>query len=187
MYTHTKFLNFSVDEYLQFELESRIRHEYLAGQVYPMREDSDHCKVITSNILPRLRTHLFGTDYRIYSSEMKIRIDDLDIFYYPHICVTCNPQDREKFYKHQPCLIVEVFSSATERIYRNEKLMNYRRLKSLQEYVLVCESEIKVEVYRKNNQNNWFVEKLLQEEDNLKLASVDLEIAIADIYEDVKM
>ncbi|MBF1988669.1 MAG: Uma2 family endonuclease, partial [Fischerella thermalis M58_A2018_009] len=41
MYTHSKFLNFSVEEYLQFELESRIRHEYLAGQVYPMREDSD--------------------------------------------------------------------------------------------------------------------------------------------------
>ncbi|RAM52262.1 MAG: Uma2 family endonuclease [Hapalosiphonaceae cyanobacterium JJU2] len=186
MYTHTKFLNVSVDEYLQFELESRIRHEYLAGQVYPMREDSEQCKVIISNMLTRLRTHLFGTDYRTYSSEMKIRIDDLDIFYYPNISVTCNPQDREKFYKYQPCLIVEVFSSATERIYRNEKLMNYRRLNSLQEYVLVCESEIQVEVYHKNRQNKWFVEEL-EAEDHLKLASVDLEIAIADIYEDVKM
>ncbi|MCP6760789.1 MAG: Uma2 family endonuclease [Fischerella sp. CENA71] len=186
MYTHTKFLNVSVDEYLQFELESRIRYEYLAGQVYPMREDSEQCKVITSNILLRLRTHLLGTDYRTYSSEMKIRIDDLDIFYYPHISVTCNPQDREKLYKHQPCLIMEVFSSATERIHRNEKLLNYRWLNSLQEYVLVSESEIKVEVYRKNKQNNWLVEEL-QAEDNLKLASVDLEIAIADIYEDVKI
>ncbi|PMB37436.1 hypothetical protein CEN43_00005, partial [Fischerella thermalis BR2B] len=55
----------------------------------------------------------------------------------------------------------------------------------LQEYVLVSESEIKVEVYRKNNQNNWFVEEL-GKEDNLQLSSVGLEIAIADIYEDVR-
>lgn len=185
MYTHSKFLNLSIEEYLQFELESRIRHEYLAGQVYPMREDSNESKVITSNILTRLRTHLFCTDYRVYSSEMKIRIPNLNIFYYPNISVTCNPQDREKFYKSQPCLIVEVFSSATERIHRNEKLMNYRQLQNLQEYVLVSESEIKVEVYRKNNQNNWFVEEL-GKEDNLQLSSVDLEIAIADIYEDVR-
>lgn len=116
---------------------------------------------------------------------MKIKIPNLNIFYYPNISVTCNPQDREKFYKSQPCLIVEVFSSATERIHRNEKLMNYRQLQHLQEYVLVSESEIKVEVYHKNNQNNWFVEEL-GKKDNLQLSSVGLEIAIADIYEDVR-
>ncbi len=185
MYTQRKFLNLSVDEYLQFEVQSQIRHEYIAGQVYAMEVGTDNCRIIVGNILTRLRTHLLGTNYRVFSSEMKVKIDNLDIFYYPDISITCDSQDRDKFFKTRPCLIVELFSPATERMHRHEKLMNYRQLQSLQEYVLVSQSEMKLDIYRKYNQQKWLLEQL-EETDTMKLSSVGLEMAITEIYEDVE-
>jgi len=63
--------------------------------------------------------------------------------------------------------------------------MNYQQLKSLQEYVLVYQSEIKVDIYRKYNHQTWFLEQFLTT-DTMKLSSVGLEMAIAEIYEDVE-
>ncbi len=60
-----------------------------------------------------------------------------DIFYYPDVMVTCNPQYTEKYYKSYPSLIVEVLSPSTQYLYRGEKRFNYQLLASLQEYVLV--------------------------------------------------
>ncbi|MBW4666979.1 MAG: Uma2 family endonuclease [Cyanomargarita calcarea GSE-NOS-MK-12-04C] len=186
MHTQAKYLNFTVDEYLNLESQSVIRYEYIAGQVYPMLGDSEKLKIITGNLLTRLRTHLNGTECRVCSSDIKLRIEPLDIFYYPELSVTCDTQDRDKLVKRRPRLIVEVLSPITERIDRNEKFMNYKQLESLQEYVLVSQSEMKVDIYRKYNKEHWFVENL-KSEDILKLSSVGLKMAIAEIYEDIEL
>jgi len=67
---------------------------------------------------------------------------------------------------------------------RREKLLNYQKLTSLQEYVLVSQSETKVELYRRDRDGGWLVQSL-GVGDSLHLQSLDLAIALADIYEDV--
>jgi Uma2 family endonuclease len=185
MFTKSHLLRLSVDEYLQLEVESVAHHEYIAGQVYTNIAKSKNSKIITGNILTRMRTHLIGTNCRVFSSGMKVKIEQLDVFYHPDVFVTSNPEYREKFFKSHPCMIVEVISPATERIHRQEKLMNYQQIESLQEYVLVSELERKVDIYRKYNHNTWFLEQLITT-DIMKLSSVGLEMAIAEIYEDVE-
>lgn len=66
-----------------------------------------------------------------------------------------------------------------------QKLFNYQQLPSLQEYVLVSQSEIKVELYRRDRDGGWLVQSLGLD-DSLHLQSIDLAIAISDIYEDVR-
>lgn len=185
MYTKAKILHLTVEEYLQLELESVVHHEYIAGQVYATVVNSENSKIITGNILARLRGHLLNKSCRVFSSDMKVKIEALDVFYHPDVCVTCDPSDREKLFKSNPCLIVEIISPETERIHRNEKLMNYQQIKSLQEYVLISESEKQVDIYRKYNHQTWFLEQFFST-DIMKLSSVGLEMAIAEIYEDVK-
>ena len=184
MYSLPKFIDLTIDEYLQFDLESMVPHEYIAGQVYPVLKKSHHVKIIAENIFSRLRTQLHGKQCRVFSSDMKIRIEPINVFYYPEVFVVCDSQDKEKFFKTRPCVIVEILSPNTERINRNEKLLNYRQLSSLQEYILVSQSEIKVDIYRKINQNNWLLETFT-ENSTLKLQSVDVEITMAEMYEDV--
>ncbi|NJM17897.1 MAG: Uma2 family endonuclease [Richelia sp. RM2_1_2] len=186
MYSQAKFIDSSIDEYLQFDLESIVRHEYIAGQVYPVLKDSHNLKVIAENLFARLRTQLYGSDCQVFTSDMKIRIEPINAFYYPEVSVVRDSEDKELYFKTRPCLIAEVISPITERIDRNEKLFNYRQLPSLQEYILIHQSEMKVELYRKFYQNNWFMQTLTQ--DNiLQLQSVDVEITMAEIYEDVEL
>jgi hypothetical protein len=67
---------------------------------------------------------------------------------------------------------------------KREKRLNYQTIESLQEYVLVSQDEMKVEVYRRDSNDNWTVETL-GKNDDLTLDSVGLTLTMADIYEDV--
>jgi Uma2 family endonuclease len=49
-----------------------------------------------------------------------------------------------------PTVIVEILSNSTEDSDRTKNFAAYRRLKSLREYVLVSQRELRVEVYRRD-------------------------------------
>ena len=171
-------------EYLQAEDYSQIRHEYLNGQVFGMTGGSRQHNLITGNIHNRLKNHLRGSGCQVFASDMKVRIETDNVFYYPDVVVTCNPQDTEKFFLTKPCLIVEVLSPSTENIDRREKLLTYKKIETLQEYVLVSQDNIEVELYRKDTDDNW-VKYILGKNDSVTLDSVKLELTMAEIYEDV--
>jgi Uma2 family endonuclease len=184
-YTHI-----SVEEYLKFEEISEIRHEYLAGEIFAMSGSSEEHNQIAGNIYVRLINHLRGSGCKTFISDMKVKItiadQRADLFYYPDLMVTCDSQDTEKYYKTAPCLIVEVLSPSTANLDKREKRLNYQTLPSLQEYVLVSQDQAIVEIYQQNRAGVWYSE-VLQGGDQLNLQSVNLTIAIADIYEDVLM
>ncbi len=176
----------TVAEYLEAENESKIRHEYLGGQVYAMAGASEEHNLITTNIIALLRPHLRGSSCRAFVSDMKIKISTqkADIFYYPDITVTCDPEDNERYFKTRPSLVIEVLSNSTKTTDKREKRLNYQTISSLREYVLIAQDEIKVEIYRQDAQGNW-IQKILSENDELQLSSVGLTLTMADIYEDV--
>ncbi len=176
----------TVEEYLKLEQDAEIRHEYVAGQIYAMAGASEAHNLIVGNIFALLRPHLRGSSCRTFVSDMKVKVkmQQADIFYYPDLLVTCDPNDNKKYFKTNPSLIVEVLSDSTQTTDRREKRINYQTLESLQEYVLVSQDEIKVEIYRRDKNNNWTVETLGKDND-LSLNSVGLTLTMADIYEDV--
>ncbi|ELS04446.1 hypothetical protein Xen7305DRAFT_00041800 [Xenococcus sp. PCC 7305] len=177
----------AVEEYLTAEQTSQNRHEYIGGQIFAMAGGSREHNQICLNIASLLRFHVRGSDCTAFVADMKVKIplqDKADIFYYPDVVVTCNSDDQERFFLDYPCLIIEVLSPGTEAIDKREKRLNYQTLDSLQEYILVSQSEIRLEVYRKSNQGIWNVETLDQD-DNLQLDSVGLTLTMQDIYEDI--
>ncbi|KAB8314633.1 Uma2 family endonuclease [Tolypothrix campylonemoides VB511288] len=178
----------TVEEYLQLEQTNEIRHEYLGGQVFAMSGGSKEHNTITLNIASRLRSHLRGGSCSVFMADMKVRIElanqNKSVFYYPDVIVSCDPNDQDRFCLNYPCLIIEVLSPSTETTDRREKLVNYRTLDSLREYVLISQDEIKVEIYRKDEQGNWSLQ-ILGKGDELKLKSVGLTLTMPDIYEDV--
>jgi Uma2 family endonuclease len=174
-------------EYLVAEQKSQNRHEYIGGQVFAMAGGSKEHNQICLSIASILRFHVRGTNCTTFMADMKVRIptnDQADIFYYPDVVVTCNDNEQERYFLDYPCLIIEVLSPGTEAIDKREKRLNYQNLVSLQEYILVSQDEIKLEVYRKNQLGIWTVETLKQG-DNLQLYSVELTFTMPDIYEDV--
>ena len=171
------------EEYLKFELTSDRRHEFVDGQIYAMSGGSEQHSLIAVNLYSLLRTKLRGKGCRVFSSDMKIWIPNLKIFYYPDLSVVCDAQDRDRYCKTKPCLIIEVLSPSTQRIDRNEKLRNYSNLESLQEYILISQDRPSLTIYRRRN--DWQPE-IFGAESIIQLEAIALEISINDIYEDVE-
>lgn len=180
---------FTVEEYLELEQTSDIRHEYFAGEVFAMAGGSKEHNIISGNVYSRLRSQLRGSSCNVFMSDMKVRInlanENQTIFYYPDVIVSCDSEDQDRYFLNYPCLIIEVLSPSTETIDRREKLLNYRSLASLKEYVLISQDEVKVEVYRQDEKGNWTIQTLINRDDKLHLDSVGLILEMTDIYEDV--
>lgn len=169
----------SVDDYLFGEQDGQVRHEYVDGEVYAMVGASDRHGLIAGNLFAAIHVGL-PEPCQAFVSDMKVRIrtDAKDIFYYPDILVTCDFKDRETYYREKPCLIVEVLSRSTERLDRFEKLMFYRELGSLEEYVLISQDYRQVEVFRRAEQ--W--EPVVYRKGEVTLRSVDLRITMDQLY-----
>ncbi|MTJ13011.1 Uma2 family endonuclease [Anabaena sp. UHCC 0187] len=175
----------SPTEYLEGEETSPVKHEYRQGEVYAMAGASNTHVVITLNIASLLRNHLRGSGCQAYMADTKAHIELIDTYYYPDVIVSCNQKDKafNNFLRY-PCLIVEVLSPTTEAFDRGDKFADYRQLESLQEYVLVSQTRINVEVFRRNAEGQWVFYSYGQGE-NIHLASVNFQLAIADVYEDI--
>jgi Uma2 family endonuclease len=174
-------------EYLTYEHESEVKHEFVNGQAFAMAGASEAHNLIVGSLFSRFRSHLRGKPCRVFSSDMKLTIAEANnATYYPDVMVVCDRTDSDPYVKQKPCLLVEVLSQSTALLDRREKLFNYQKLESLQEYVLVSQSEVKVELYRKDLDGGWLVQSLGTGE-SLYLQSIDLAIALSEIYEDVEL
>ncbi len=141
----------SIDDYLQLEAQSTIKHEYIDGEVYAMAGASDIHVTIALNLAALLRSHVRGTGCRVYIADMKARIEARNHFYYPDVMVTCDPQDQETSdYKRFPKLVVEVLSDSTEAFGRGDKFADYQAIATLEEYVLINTRHRRVECFRRN-------------------------------------
>jgi Uma2 family endonuclease len=117
---------------------------------------------------------------------MKARIESLNRYYYPDVMVTCDPRDRETpAYKSFPCLIVEVLSNSTEAFDRGDKFADYQALESLKEYVLINTKRQRVECFRRNDEGLWVLQSYTAENKLFRLHSINFEVSIGDLYEDV--
>lgn len=179
--------HFTPQEYLDWEAEQAQRYEYFEGAVFAMAGGSLPHADIALNIASLLKSALTGSRCKVRNSDAKVGITSDGPFVYPDVSVTCDERDRtaQKFSSY-PCLIIEVISPSTEAYDRGGKFALYRRLESLQEYVLVSSETKNVEVFRRNEQGVWtFIP--YGEVDSIELLSVDAKIDVASIYEDVAL
>ena len=97
----------SVDEYLEGELTSEVRHEYVAGVAHAMADVGRRHNLIAGNLFACLRSaHRVGP-CQLFMSALKVRVPTADAFYYPDIAVTCDPDDDQEYYLERPCLIAD--------------------------------------------------------------------------------
>ncbi len=184
--TNLKYSRLTEADYLLGELVSEIRHEYVDGEVFAMAGAGEAHNLISLNIAARLRGLVRGGPCRVYISDMKLRVKTWKAYYYPDVMVTCDPTDSEANYKERPSLVVEVLSPSTERTDRREKMLAYRTLTDLREYLLVATDKQHVELYRRDAQDEWQLTNL-NPADGIHLESLGYDLSLNDIYEDVKL
>ena len=176
------------EAYLQFEDDHPNKHEYIDGEIYAMAGTTDSHNTIALNLAVLIRSHLRGSNCRIYFAGIKARLEERNCFYYPDLLVTCDPRDTETpTYKRFPKLIVEVLSDSTESFDRGTKFSDYQTLDSLEEYILVNSYRQQVEVYARSESFGWQYQNNTLSHPTFTLASIDLKLTLADVYEDVTL
>ncbi|MGD1936452.1 MAG: Uma2 family endonuclease [Cyanophyceae cyanobacterium] len=178
-------LYISPEDYLAGEEISPVRHEYRSGEVFAMTGGTRNHHAITGNLYLILGNHLRGTGCRAFVEGMKTRVESKNAFYYPDIVVPCDDRDRpsDELYINHPCLIIEVLSPSTANFDRTIKFADYRTIPSLTEYVLVSSDSRQVQIFRRDEDDNWTLNADATT-GNVILGSVDRAIAMDDIYED---
>lgn len=171
----------SPEEYLSIERQSIHRHEYRRGLVYAMAGGTDNHDRIALNLLNLINLHLGDSDCRFHSRNVKVNYQD-EFFYYPDAFVTCDPRDREdRYVKRYPKLIAEVLSPSTQAFDVGEKFEDYQKLESLEEYLLISQEKQRLEYRRRTAAGTWET-TIYGKSDRVVLTSIDLELAIAQLY-----
>ena len=172
------------EEYLELEASSKVRHEYLAGEVFAMCGVTPRHNRIASRLHGAFRDHLRGGPCESYMSDVavKLRMSRDDYAYYPDVMVVCGREKSEERFFTDPKLIVEVLSPSTAAVDRHEKRIAYRRILALEEYVIVAQDAVEVTAFRRKE--GWEPVILGSLESVLELRSLELRVALARIYED---
>jgi Uma2 family endonuclease len=176
----------SPEEYLEGERVSPIKHEYRRGHVYAMTGAKNPHTIISSNLIRLLGNHLLNMPCLVLTCDIKVRLEEANCYYYPDVAVTCDERDTssmEDFILY-PSLIIEVLSSSTASFDRGDKFVDYQTASSLQEYVLITQSEIKIECFRLNESGNW-VSQIYGQGDTVEFISANFSCAISEIYQKV--
>lgn len=169
------------EEYLEMELTSPIKHEYVAGRLFAMTGTSDAHNIIAGNLYMILREHLKGSPCRVFMSDVKVKVDADSAYYYPDLMVSCEKAP-DSHYRAHPVLIVEVLSDSTAKTDTGDKWRAYQKLESLREYALVAQECMDVRVYRRE-ESGWNL-SIYTDGAVVPFNSVELEIPIERIYEE---
>jgi Uma2 family endonuclease len=174
----------SPEEYLALERKAEFKSEYLDGCIYAMAGASKEHNRIAADFLTALNNRLAERHCDVLGSDMRVLIPESGLYTYPDIVVACGESaflDDETDTLLNPTLIVEVLSPSTERYDRGEKFSHYRRLRSLDQYVLVAQDRVLVEVYSRRD-DHWMLKEYDLRDAMLSLASVGCDIPVAEIY-----
>ncbi|MGR8998759.1 MAG: Uma2 family endonuclease [Gammaproteobacteria bacterium] len=164
-------------EYLEGELISEVKHEYIDGSVYAMAGASKNHERIVGNVFGELRSHLKNSPCEPFLSDIKVKVGQ--DFFYPDVMVVCEDNSNNDYYAETPVIIVEVLSKSTRRMDETTKKIAYQTIPTLKEYVIIEQDIVDVEVCRKSD--NWVSSHYFMG-DEVTFESVGLSLSVEDLY-----
>lgn len=171
----------TLTEFIAWENDQPDRHEFFQGEVFAMVGARRAHGRVVSNLNRHLNEQLEGTPCQVFAEGMKLQIAD-DTLLYPDLFVTCDRADlaTEMIFR-SPTLVVEVLSPSTQAYDRSQKFALYRRVASLQEYILVDPDTRRVEAFRREPDGRWVFDDMSQSE-ALSAPSVGCRVALEKVF-----
>ncbi|MEQ1637829.1 MAG: Uma2 family endonuclease [Methylococcales bacterium] len=176
----------SAEDYLAIEAANTYKSEYLEGDIWAMAGASEAHVTIALNLAVLLREQLKGSPCRVYLTDMKVKVETANAFFYPDVFVSCEPREQHNsLYKQQPVFIAEVLSPSTEAFDRGKKFAYYRQLDSLQHYWLIDSQSMAVDCFTRGSDGDWILHTANEPEQVLTLDKLPGQYAVQAIYDDV--
>lgn len=179
----------STADYLALERNSELKSEFFDGEIFAMGGGSPTHSLIAANFVGEARQSLKGKPCVVYTSDLRVKVSSTGLYTYPDATIVCGDlqfDDERRDTVTNPTVIVEVLSDSPEKYDRGRKSSHYRQIPSVREIILIAQDEAHVERYVRQPEGGWL---LLEERDlngSFNLSSLNVTIAMSELYRNVK-
>jgi Uma2 family endonuclease len=180
--------HYTPEEYLEFEVNSQERHEYINGKVILMTGGLPNHNRIAGNFYAALNFALRGKLYDVFITDQRLWIPKKRIYTYPDVMVVQGElqlQEGRRDTITNPLIIAEVLSQSTKAYDQDEKFKAYRTIPTFVEYILIDQYSMHVEQYFQTELQKWIFCEYDGGDACLSLNSISLAISLAEIYDKV--
>lgn len=180
---------YTPEEYLEFEINSENRHEYLNGEIVLMTGGTPNHNQIAGNFYAALNFALKRQPYRVFVTDQRLWIPRKRIYTYPDVMVVQGElqfQEGRRDTITNPLIIAEVLSESTRSYDKDAKFAAYRTIPSFQEYLLIDQYTMHIEHYFKTERKRWTFYEYDDTDKSVSLNSLSFQITLADIYDKVE-
>jgi Uma2 family endonuclease len=181
---------YTINEYLDLEINSNERHEYIQGEIIKMTGGTPNHNKIALNLASALNFALKKQPFQVFVADQRLWIPDYEIYTYPDIMIIKDDlqfQEGRKDTLINAYIIIEVLSKSTRSYDKDEKFSAYRSLESFCEYLLIDQYRLQIEHYSKTNENQWLFREYKTEQNVISFDKINFEISLIDIYDKVDL
>ena len=175
----------TLDKFLRWDDGTETHYELIAGFPVAMAPPAEAHRMLAMRLGSRIDGALSNRRPCNAQAEAGIvRADRADTYFEADIAATCEANAFGRQAIERPFLIVEILSPSTERHDRRVKLPVYRQIETVQEILLIASDSLYAELHRRAGPQ-WITEILRGDEAVLSLASVPIELRLAELYEGI--
>jgi Uma2 family endonuclease len=185
-----KDVEYTLEEYIELEKSSEERFEFFDGNVWAMARASIDHESIISNLDFSLRSQFQGRSYRVFLSNTRVKVPIYPPYRYPDLSALCGRPNIENLVGLEiltnPSLVVEVLSDSTKSFVIGDKFTYYKSIESFTEYLLIDQDRPHVVLYTKRDEKVWLHQEFNSLDESVYLTSLECEINLTDIYENIE-
>lgn len=185
MQLQTQHHKYTPEEYLRLEEQAEYKNEYRDGEIIPVAGGTTNHNEICLNLAANLKFGLREQNYRVYMGDVRLWIPRYRVYTYPDVMVI----EEEPIYTDKgattvtnPILIAEVLSLSTQNYDQGDKFAYYRSIPEMEEYILISQKQYQIMHYSKTEAGKWLLSEYEGEDSIIKLASVNFELKLSEIY-----
>lgn len=176
-------------EYLAFERQSDIKHEYFRGDLFAMAGASRQHVRIAVNATIVLGNQLARRGCDVFNSDMRVKVSPTGLYTYPDLAIVCGRprfEDKELDTLLNPSVIIEILSKSTEAYDRGEKFAQYRMLETLTDYLLISQTRPHIERFTRQEGGLWLLSESIGLDAVMPIESIQCQLPLAEVYDRVE-
>lgn len=189
MATHPETATITLDDFIAAAEASETGLEFVDGQIVALAGTSLEHALITQRIAQSMGTQLRGRSCGVVSQGTLVTPRVGENAYLPDVVVFCGGPQRERVRGSDlllnPALIVEVLSPSTAGYDHVTKGDSYRRILSLQDYLLVSQDRPRIQQFTRHGEGFWLFRETMGLDAVVRLDSLGVTLSMAEIYDGI--
>ena len=173
----------TAEEYLEREKSSEVKHEFYYGKLIDMPGNTKLHELIKKRLSRILDSLLETAGFETYTSDIKVSAETGSIYFYPDVVLVKRvEQSADDYVAINPVLVVEVLSDSTRTYDTVDKYIQYRKIPTLQYYMLVEPDTMLITCLTKQDDGEWLSNIYTKPESMVPLDKLNVSVRVGDVY-----